>query len=101
MRAYVTDRDGGVDEVRGTDGYLARARIEAMDLPAARYRLSITQAVTVRPDLVRLMVEVDAPQGGRTLHDHAAHLLTVRDGVVAEWWMVEALPAESDEFWST
>ena len=50
MRAYVTDRDGGVDEVRGTDGYLARARIEAMDLPAARYRLSITQAVTVRPD---------------------------------------------------
>ena len=101
MRAYVTDRDGGVDEVRGTDGYLARARIEAMDLPAARYQLSITQAVTVRPD-----GEADgrgrrAPQGGRTLHDHAAHLLTVRDGVVAEWWMVEALPAESDEFWST
>jgi hypothetical protein len=28
------------------------------------------------------------------------HLMTVRDGVVSEWWMVEALPAESDAFWS-
>jgi len=26
--------------------------------------------------------------------------MTVRDGVVSEWWMVEALPAESDAFWS-
>jgi hypothetical protein len=30
-----------------------------------------------------------------------AHCLFVRDGLVAEWWMVEALPAESDAFWSS
>jgi hypothetical protein len=37
---------------------------------------------------------------GRALHNHAAHCLLVRDGRVAEWWMVEALPAESEAFWS-
>ena len=30
------------------------------------------------------------------LHNHASHLFFVRDGRVAEWWMVEALPAERD-----
>jgi hypothetical protein len=75
-------------------------RVEAMDLPSARFRIAITQLVTVRPDLVMLMVEVNAARGSRTLHNHAAHLLTVRGGIVSEWWMVEALPSESDAFWS-
>ena len=47
------------------------------------------------------MVEIHAARRGRTLHNHAAHLLSVRDGLIHEWWMVEALPAESDAFWST
>jgi hypothetical protein len=46
--------------------------------------------------MVIAMVEVNASRGGRTLHNHAAHCLFVRDGLVAEWWMVEALPAESE-----
>jgi ketosteroid isomerase-like protein len=48
-----------------------------------------------------VMVEIHAARSGRTLHNHAAHLLFVEDGRVSEWWMVEALPAESDAFWST
>jgi SnoaL-like domain len=99
LRAYITNRDGGVDEAVGADQYLAR--IEAMDLPRAQFRVEITQSVAVRPDLVMVMVEVNAARGGRTLHNHAAHLLFVVDGTVSEWWMVEALPAESDEFWSS
>ena len=35
------------------------------------------------------------------LHNHAAHCLYVRDGLVTEWWMVQALPAESEAFWSS
>jgi hypothetical protein len=31
----------------------------------------------------------------------AAHCLFVRDGLVTEWWMAEALPAESDACWSS
>jgi ketosteroid isomerase-like protein len=98
LTAYITNRQGGVDEVVGADGYVAR--VEAMDLPSADFRVDITQLVEVRADLVMVMVEIHAARAGKTLHNHAAHLLSIRDGAVTEWWMVEALPAESDEFWS-
>ena len=98
LRAYVTNAEGNVDEVIGGAAYLERVR--AMDLPSAQFRVDITQLVAIRPDLVMVMVEVHAARHGRTLHNHAAHLLFVRDGKVAEWWMVEALPAESDAFWA-
>jgi ketosteroid isomerase-like protein len=98
LRAYVTNAEGGVDEVVGADAYLGR--VEAMDLPSARFDLSITQMVTPTPEQVMAMVEVRAERGGRTLHNHAAHLLSLRDGRISEWWMVEALPAASEAFWS-
>jgi hypothetical protein len=97
LRAYITNREGGVDAV-GADEYIRR--VEAMDLPSAQFSLAITQAVAIRPDMVMVMVEVKAARGDRTLHNHAGHCLFLRDGRVAEWWMVEALPAESDAFWS-
>jgi ketosteroid isomerase-like protein len=98
LRAFVTNSGGGLDQVSGASEYLER--IAAMDLPSARFNVSTTQLVSVRPDLVMVMVEVRAARAGRTLHNHAAHLMFIRDGKVAEWWMVEALPAESDAFWS-
>ena len=98
LRAYITNREGGVDEV-GAEEYLQR--LAAMDLPSAQLKLAVTQVIAPRPQMVIAMVEVNAARGGRTLHNHAAHCLFVRDGLVAEWWMVEALPAESDAFWSS
>jgi len=98
LRAYITNREGGVDEV-GAEEYLRR--VAAMDLPGAQFTLAITQAVAPGPEMVIAMVEVNASRGGRTLHNHATHCLFVRDGLVAEWWMVEALPAESEAFWSS
>jgi hypothetical protein len=98
LRAFITNRDGGVDEADAEE-YLRR--VAAMDLPSAQLRLTITQMVTPRPDMVLAMVEVNATRGGKTLHNHAAHCLFVRGGLIAEWWMVEALPAESDAFWSS
>ncbi|HEY2161455.1 MAG TPA: nuclear transport factor 2 family protein [Solirubrobacteraceae bacterium] len=99
LHAYITNSRGGVDEVVGPDEYLRR--VAAMDLASARFRVEITQSVAVRPDVAMVMVDVHAARGGRTLHNHAAHLLHTRDGKVSEWWMVEALPAESDAFWSS
>jgi len=98
LRAYITNRRGGVDAV-GAEDYLRR--VAAMDLPSAQLKLAVTQVITPRPEMVIAMVEVNAARGDRTLHNHAAHCLFVRDGLVAEWWMVEALPAESDAFWSS
>ena len=99
LHAYITNREGGVDEVVGGDGYVAR--VEAMDLPSADFQVDITQLAEVRPDLVMVMVEVHAARAGKTLHNHAAHLLFIENDAVREWWMVEALPEASDEFWSS
>ena len=72
-----------------------------MDLPAAEFSVELTQApVPVGPDLVMLMVEVHAERGGCTLHNFAGHLLRIDGEQIAEWWMVDAKPAESDAFWS-
>jgi ketosteroid isomerase-like protein len=98
--AWVTDADGAMRRVEGRDDYLGR--IEAMDLPAASFSVDLAQApVPVDADKVLLMVEVHAERGGRTLHNFAGHLLRIEDGQIAEWWMVDAKPAESDTFWAS
>jgi ketosteroid isomerase-like protein len=98
--AWVTGADGEMARVEGRDDYLGR--IEAMDLPAARFSVELTQpAVEVGSDRVMLMVEVHAERGGRTLHNFAGHLLRIEGERIAEWWMVDAKPAESDAFWGS
>lgn len=99
--AWVTNADGAMDRVAGRDEYLGR--IAAMDLPAARFRVELTQQpVPIDADRVLAMVEVHAERGGRSLHNFAAHLLRLDDeGRIAEWWMVDAKPAESDSFWGS
>ena len=97
--AYITNAEGEVDKVEGRDAYLSR--IEAMDLPSARFSIELTQPpVTVDADQVLVMVEVRAERAGISLHNFAAHLLRIADRRIAEWRMVDAKPAESDEFWS-
>jgi ketosteroid isomerase-like protein len=97
--AYVTNAEGGVDEVQGREAYLSA--VEAMDLPSARFSVELTQRpVTVGPDQVLVMVEIRARRGDRSLHNFAAHLVRIAGGRITEWRMVDAKPAESDAFWS-
>ncbi|MEZ5076241.1 MAG: nuclear transport factor 2 family protein [Solirubrobacterales bacterium] len=99
MVAGVTDASGATELVEGRERYLRR--IAAMDLPSARFSVELTQPpVAVGSDLVLLMVEIHAERGGRALHNFAGHLLRIAGGRIAEWWMVDAKPAESDAFWS-
>jgi ketosteroid isomerase-like protein len=98
--AWVTGPDGTMARLEGRDPYLER--VEAMNLPAARFSVELTQApVEVGPDRVLLMVEIHAERGGRTLHNFAGHLLRIDGERIAEWWMVDAKPAESDAFWTS
>jgi hypothetical protein len=60
----------------------------------------VAEAVVASPDQVLLIVEIHGERAGRSLHNFAAHLLRVSGGSVSEWRMVDAKPAESDEFWS-
>ena len=100
LTAYVTNAEGGVDVVEGRDPYLAR--VEAMDLPAARFSVELTQPpVETGEGQVLAMVEVHAVRGDRTLENYAAHLLRVEGGAITEWRMVDAKPAESDAFWAS
>lgn len=97
--AEITDASGGSARVPGREALLER--IEAMDLPAARYSVTLTQApVPVDEDGALVMVEIRAERGGRRLHNFAAHLFRVADRRVERWLMVDAKPAESDEFWA-
>jgi ketosteroid isomerase-like protein len=97
--AYITTGEGGMDRVEGDQEYLER--VEAMDLPSARFSVTLTQApVIVDSEHVLAMVEIRAERRGRSLHNFAAHLLRIRDGRIDEWWMADAKPAESDQFWS-
>jgi ketosteroid isomerase-like protein len=97
--AYITGADGRMDKVEGREPYLSR--LEAMDLPSARFSVELTQPpVAVDAERVLVMVEVRARRKGRSLHNYAAHLLGVADGLITDWRMVDAKPSESDAFWS-
>jgi ketosteroid isomerase-like protein len=94
---HVTTADAGVRAV-DRDGYLASVR--AMDVPSANLELEVPNIVEVGSDRVLVMVVVRAHRGGRSLHNFSGQLATVSGGKLRELWMVDALPAESDEFWS-
>lgn len=94
---HVTTADGGTRTV-DRDSYVASVR--AMDVGTANLRLTVPNVVEVEPGRVLVMVEVRAERGGRALHNFSGQLLTVRGGQVTDLWMTDALPEESDRFWS-
>jgi ketosteroid isomerase-like protein len=95
---HVTTADGGVLNA-GRDVYVESIR--AMDVASANLRLDVPNMVEVGPGRILLMVVVHAERGGRSLHNVSGQLATVHDGRITELWMVDALPAESDRFWSS
>lgn len=96
ITASVTNAEGGVDLVPGRGSYLQR--LLALKAPLSA---SVTQSVNVSRGHALVMVEIRAQRKQKRLHNFAAFLATVRDDQIFEFelWMVEALPAYSDEFW--
>lgn len=97
VTASITNAAGGADRVRGREAFLARLSDPGS---ADEFALTITQVASVDAHLVLVMVEIRARRGGRSLHNHAAFLVRVDRRAVTDLWMVEALPADSAEFWS-
>jgi len=95
MTAYVTNAEGGVDPVHGRDSYLQRL----LALQAPVFTVAVTQSVAVSSDQAMVMVEIRAERKGRSLHNFSAFLAKTHEHQISELWMVEALPAYSDEFW--
>ena len=94
--SWITNAEGGSDRVEGREGWIARVP----SLEGAEGRVDVVQVVPIGADLMLTMIEVHAARKGRTLHNFAAFLTRVQDDRIAELWMVDARPAESDAFWS-
>lgn len=97
LTSYITNAEGGVDKVQGRDAYLQRIR--AMNMESVKFNIRMTQLVTIKSDQGLVMVEIKADRNGKSLHNFAAFLINVKDNLIDEMWMVEALPAYSDTFW--
>lgn len=94
---HVTTADG---DTRAADRAAYLASVEAMDVGSAGLRLHVPDIVEVEAGRVLVLVEVHAARRGRTLHNFSGQLVGVRAGRVVDLWMTDALPRESDEFWS-
>lgn len=94
--SWITNAQGSVDRVTGRDAFMRRLP----DTEDAELSTEITQVLAIDDERVLTGIEVRAERKGRTLHNFAAFLARVSDGLIAELWMVEARPAYSDEFWS-
>lgn len=96
--AHVTQSDGSTRQVVGSANYAAI--VDAMDPLSANLQMEIPQIMTIEPGLVMAMFEVHAARYGRRLHNFSGQLFRFDGEVIDRIWMVEALPRESDEFWS-
>ena len=96
--AHVTQSDGSTRQVVGSANYAAI--VDAMDPLSANLQMEIPQITTIEPGLVMAMFEVHAARYGRRLHNFSGQLFRFDGEVIDRIWMVEALPRESDEFWS-
>jgi ketosteroid isomerase-like protein len=94
--SWITNAEGGSDRVEGREGWIARVP----SLEGAEGRVDVVQVVGVDADHMLTMIEVHAVRKGHTLHNFAAFLTRVQDDRIAELWMVDAKPAESDAFWT-
>lgn len=97
--AEVTQKDADTIELHGRAAYMAS--VEALDIPTVRPRVWTTQVAMVSEDQVLFMTEVQVDRKGRHLHNFAAFLCTISENLIQRIWMVEARPAESDEFWKS
>jgi SnoaL-like domain len=99
VRAYVTNAQGGTDLVVGSEDL--QKRFPDFGAMADEFRATVTQVHEIDQQTVLFMVEIHAKRKGRSLHNFAGIYLRLSDcGRIFEYRMVEALPAQSDRFWS-
>jgi ketosteroid isomerase-like protein len=99
VRAFITNAAGGTDYVEGSEALLERFPDFAS--MADSFEAVTTQVHEIDDRSVLTMVEIHARRKGRSLHNFAGILIHLSDeGRMSEYRMVEALPEESDRFWS-
>ena len=99
VRAFITNAQGGTDLVEGSAAL--EQRFPDFAAMADSFTATLTQVAEIDEHTALAMVEIKAARLGRTLHNFAGILIRISDaGKMTEYRMVEALPEESDRFWS-
>jgi SnoaL-like protein len=99
VRAFVTNAEGGTDLVEGSEAL--GQRFPDFAAMADSFSATVTQVHDIDDQTALFMVEIRAERLGRSLHNFAAGLIRLsEEGKMTEYRMVEALPLESDRFWS-
>jgi len=95
---HITTADGGTREVSASE---YTESVAQMDVETADLRLDLPDITRIDEGTVLAMVEVHASRRGKSLHNFSAQLARVAGDRLAELWMVEAEPAESEAFWTS
>jgi ketosteroid isomerase-like protein len=95
---HITTADGGTREVSASE---YTESVAQMDVETADLRLDLPDITRIDEGTVLAMVEVHASRRGKSLHNFSAQLARVAGDRLAELWMVEAEPAESEAFWAS
>lgn len=99
VRAFITNAEGGTDLVEG--GEALGRRFPDFAAMADSFHATVTQVHEIDDRTVLFMIEIRAERLGRSLHNFAGIFLRLSaEGKTTEYRMVEALPAESQRFWS-
>jgi hypothetical protein len=99
VRAFVTNAEGGTDLVEASEAL--GQRFPDFAAMADSFRATVTQLHQIDDRTVLFMIEIQAERLGRSLHNFAAALIRLSaEGKMTEYRMVEALPADSERFWS-
>ena len=96
VRVWATNAEGGVDPLQGRELVIGAL----LSLEAPVFHIEVTQMVRVSDVQALAMVEIRAERNDRILHNFSSFLARSNVDRIAELWMVEALPADSAEFWS-
>lgn len=96
--AYITQADASVKASHGRDAYADQ--VTWLDPVGANLQMDIPQILTIEPGLVMAMIKIQASRFGNSINNFTGQLLRFdNEGLIDRIWMVEAEPAESDEFW--
>lgn len=96
MTGYVTNAEAKANKTVGREAFMATI---PCDIETVKPEVKITQILSVKRNLILVMVEVNAQRKGKQLHNHAAFLIRIKLKKIDEIYMVDALPKYSDEFW--
>jgi hypothetical protein len=95
--AFVTNDNAELDKIEGADNFMRR--IESVDYSGVNLQIQPTQLITLNSNQVMGMFHVTAHKKGIDFENFGAFLCYTKNNKITHFWMLDAKPNYSDEFW--